>query len=89
MPSPIVDRFWRVVISNTNGYRKLNMRLFKKNFLHRESRDMCKIENYNKTLNFYKEYFMQPDSFLWPPYGSSDSLLHGHHGYLWLRVKEF
>lgn len=50
---------------------------------------MCKVENYNKTLNLYKEYFGQPDSFLWPPYGSSDSLLHGHHGYLWLRVKEF
>ena len=89
VPSPIIDRFWRIIIAHTQGYRKLNERVFRKFSLQRDSRDLLKIDNYNKTLALYKDFFGQADPFLWPPYGSSDSLNHGHHGYLFLPVTAF
>ena len=67
-PSPVVDRFWRLIISHSKLYEEVCKNLFSAGIFTRDSRSMLIITNYKKTLSMYKAYFGQGVSSIWPPY---------------------
>lgn len=88
-PSPLVDRIWRLVISNTQTYARFCNKFLKRQFLHRESKNMLQLTKYDKTLEFYDYYFGRPNLAYWPPFSNVESLRHAHQGFLLLSVEGF
>ncbi len=53
IPSPLVDRLWRVVLVDSQKYRRMCERVLGC-FLHRSSKTMFKLENYKRTILLYR-----------------------------------
>lgn len=68
-PSPMVDRLWRLLISNFKAYDDFCTKIFQK-FYHRKTDKIAVFDNYKATVELYSHYFGVPDVMTWPPYSS-------------------
>lgn len=83
----MIDRIWRILISNSIVYRKFCNHVFG-GFMHRETVVKPNIKNYHRTLEMYDEDFLQ-NNVEWPPYGSEESLSQSNNGFLYIRSAQF
>ena len=72
MASPVVDRIWRLLISNTQVYINFCHRVFG-GVLHRSTANPPDVKGYHHTLQLYAEDFDQ-NNVDWPPFGTVQSL---------------
>ena len=87
-PSPVIDRLWRHLISNSTVYERFCDYIFG-HTLSRSSQQLYNIEDYKHTIELLEEEFEEADVLLWPPYSQLKALEASHHGFLYLQVSEF
>ena len=69
LPSPIVDRLWRLLCSNTKVYQAFCNTAFGA-VLDRHLTLSPSLEEYNATLAIYETEFGEEPHVVWPPYGT-------------------
>ena len=88
LPSPIVDRLWRLLCTNTKVYSEFCNAAFGA-LLDRNVNMSPALDEYNGTLNIYEAEFGEEPHVVWPPYGTKQALEKGFGAFLYMKVSDF
>lgn len=70
VPSPMVDRMWRIIVAQTAHYYRLCSEVLgiESGGLPRNALAFFSIDNYKATQKLYKKFFVSPSKDFWPPF---------------------
>ena len=80
VPPPLVDRLWRLVLTSSELYNRFCERVLRPGeFLHRSSKQILSLKNYQATRERYAQLFgRDPPCELWPDVSSQEELESAH-----------
>ena len=88
LPSPIVDRMWRLLCTNTRLYQKFCNHNFGA-VLDRHVADVPQLDRYEATQKAYYSHFGNFSKTLWPSFSSSAALANAYQGFVWMPASRF